>query len=67
MERVTKDKSAVPYGDSIIHAYQQGCSHNMARHCVAASAAVCNYCCTRNHSMVLDGMEGFQKKPVQGR
>jgi hypothetical protein len=35
------------------------CSHNMARECFSSK---CNCCRPAEHSMIMDGVEGFEKK-----
>jgi hypothetical protein len=50
---------ATAFSDSICNCIS--CDHKVALECVKAN---CNCCTDANHSMVLDGIEGF---PPQGK
>jgi hypothetical protein len=53
MDATTSDMDAVSF-DSICTC--KTCSHSLARDCINAG---CICCKESNHSMVMDGMEGF--------
>ncbi len=46
------------FGDSVCTC--KICDHKIASYCMKSN---CNCCTSTNHSMVLDGIEGFAKTP----
>jgi hypothetical protein len=48
------------FGDSVCTC--KTCDHKIASDCMKSN---CNCCASGNHSMVLDGIEGFAKAPDQ--